>query len=95
MLTGCGATFKTKLGLKRHMDRHCGVYQYYCPYCKKGISGTTDTKYHIKKYHTGLLGFHCANCMQDLQTIHKLKKHLEQENLCNQGSGPKKTKAKK
>ena len=60
------------------MKRHLGIYPYYCPYCKKGLSGTKDTKKHLKSNHTGLWGYHCVKCVKELETIHLLKDHLKE-----------------
>ena len=59
------------------MKRHLGIYLYHCPYCNKGLSGTTNVKEHLKAQHTGLLGFHCIKCGQDCKTFKALKMHLE------------------
>ena len=75
---GCGAVLKFKNNFRSHMNRHMGIYQYQCPYCKKGLSGTTHVKEHLKAHHTGLWGFHCITCKQELGSVHQLKTHLEE-----------------
>ena len=74
----CGKVIKTQLGFKRHLERHQGIYQYYCPYCRKGLSSTNDIKEHLHKQHTGILGYSCIKCRQEFQTVHVLKDHLDQ-----------------
>ena len=61
------------------MNRHSGVYPYYCPYCTKGLNGTKDTKEHIRAHHTGLHGYHCATCKQEFQHVKNLKAHLDEK----------------
>ena len=77
---GCGAVLKTKWSHSQHMKRHLGIYLYHCPYCNKGLSGTTNVKEHLKAQHTGLLGFHCVKCQQEFKSVHELRDHLEQQN---------------
>ena len=75
----CVATFKTQLGYKRHLKRHSGIYQYYCPYCKKGLGGTRHGKEHLRTDHTGRFGFHCVTCSKAFSSIHLLTTHLEEK----------------
>ena len=62
-----------------------GIYQYQCPYCNKGINTTNGTKTHIKKYHTGIKGFHCNRCRQEFDSVHQLKVHLA---ICTASAEP-------
>ena len=79
---GCGAVLMSKSGYLRHMKRHQGIYEHHCPYCNKGLSGTTNAKEHIRAHHTGLRGYHCIRCKLELDSVPLLRAHLEQ---CKEG----------
>ena len=81
---GCGAVLKHLTNFRLHMRRHQGIYQYQCPYCKKGLSATNDIKQHLKTHHTGQWGFHCVNCRHDFDKVHDLKSHLAQNDCGGQ-----------
>ena len=81
---GCNTTVKTRQGFLYHVQRHQGIYPYRCPYCNKGMNGTSHVKEHITKHHTGLVGYHCNKCRQDFRSVRDLKIHLD-ENSCSGG----------
>ena len=74
---GCSAVLRYKRGYNEHINRHMGKYPYECPYCNKGLSGATNTKRHLKKYHTGLFGYHCVTCGMEFENVRSLKVHLD------------------
>ena len=76
---GCGAILKFKTNFAPHMRKHLGIYQYYCPYCNKGLSATNDIKKHLRIHHTGLYGYHCNKCKKEFENVHRLKDHLAQK----------------
>ena len=75
---GCNAKLKYKRGLDEHMKRHEGIYRYVCPYCDKGLGGTSNAKLHIQ-HHTGLYGYHCNKCQLEFPKVKLLKAHLDQK----------------
>ena len=76
--TECPATFRSYKSREVHINQHRGLYKYYCPYCSKGHSASINLKLHIKRDHTGIPGFICSWCRQDLGTCARLKSHLEE-----------------
>ena len=74
----CSESLTTLQGYRYHIQRHSGLYPYYCPYCNKGISCTKDMKTHLKAKHTGVRGFTCMICRQEWQSVHELTAHVQQ-----------------
>ena len=74
----CNESLTTLQGYRYHVQRHSGVYPYYCPYCGKGVSCTKDMKTHLKARHTGVSGFSCLACRGQYDTVHQLTAHLHQ-----------------
>lgn len=79
--TQCSAKFRYKNNLLKHERKHVGIFQYYCPYCGKGMSATNNLKVHLKSHHTGISAYLCVYCQKDCGTVHQLKQHLSECNL--------------
>ena len=75
----CQKEVARKDGLRRHVERHMGRYQYYCKQCNKGFMSSTTYRGHMAK-HTGIKEFQCSQCnlcfayKRQLQT-HEAKIH--------------------
>ena len=74
---GCGILLKSKSTYREHMNRHCGKYLYYCPYCEKGLSRSNDVLRHMKNKHTGVYTYHCNKCHQDFSKLTDLTYHMK------------------
>lgn len=74
----CARSFKYKPNLLVHEKTHLGLYPYYCPYCNKGESATSNLKSHMRRYHTGVEGFLCNRCNMDFSHVRYLKRHLDE-----------------
>ena len=58
----CGHTTKSQVGMYYHQNKHKGIYPYYCPYCDKGQTGTTNLGSHLKSKHNIEKPFRCMFC---------------------------------
>lgn len=70
----CGTTFKTKTGLKEHVNKHEGVYRYYCEICGKGFMIKT---YYLGHYNTHLKQqpYQCEVCQKTFAYKRSLLQH--------------------
>ena len=53
--------------IKHHVNRHRGIYPYYCPYCGKGVHATSNLRKHLRRWH-GVVppGQRCLHCREDV-----------------------------
>ena len=65
----------SRQGLQYHMNKHRGIYPYYCPYCQKGFMATSNVKYHMTE-HVATQDFVCKECRGMLPDLKSLTNHL-------------------
>ena len=72
----CDYSFKTKLGLKRHVESvHKGV-TYDCDQCERSFGLKTDLKRHVKTVHMNMKNFKCDECDQSFGQKGNLETHI-------------------
>lgn len=86
----CGASFRKKSALERHVRKdHLGLPPYLCPekYCDKAFTSASTLRGHKQREH-GELNFWCETCGQDgvgprvgYSTLAQLKGHMRKEHL--------------
>ena len=56
----CDKEFRSRLGLKQHMQLHTGQFRYFCDSCRKGYNTNQAYKVHMDK-HRGIQ-YECEFC---------------------------------
>lgn len=71
----CGAGFKVKKNLQRHIDRHLGKKMYTCSICGKQMFHKTALDEHINT-HTREKKYMCGECDKFVSSYSALKRHM-------------------
>lgn len=71
----CSKSFITKLGFKKHMNRHIGNKPHKCKTCNKGFIDKPTLKRH-ELTHQNSEGYKCTSCPRSFPSDFRLKLHL-------------------
>uniref|UniRef100_A0A1A9VYU3 C2H2-type domain-containing protein n=1 Tax=Glossina austeni TaxID=7395 RepID=A0A1A9VYU3_GLOAU len=72
----CGAAFKDKYVLQRHVIRHSGQKEHACPKCPKKFYTRMELKLHDRR-HTGERSYLCMFCGKSFVTSSEFNGHLQ------------------
>lgn len=73
----CDRSFNSVSSLRRHNNKHIGVYPYLCQFCSKGLSTRRELYEHLST-HTNESYFVCDVCPSSFKTLYQLRKHQRQ-----------------
>ena len=71
----CKKQFRTRGGLKHHLQSHDGKFPYHCSICQRGFISATSRDGHMSK-HSGIKPFSCSFCVMRYTFKKDLKHHL-------------------
>ena len=74
--SNCPKVFKTKGGLRLHLNVHRGQFKFVCHVCSQHFNYKTDFETHINR-HTAKKPHHCRKCKKSFLTNSSLARHTK------------------
>ncbi len=71
----CAVKLQSQAHLRKHLERHEGIYDHTCPVCGKGFIKASDVQGHMT-VHTGVKDWRCPICNKEYAYKQTLVYHL-------------------
>ena len=81
----CGKRMSSLNSLRRHQERHLGVYPYHCSYCGKGFANKSNLSGHVVR-HTLVREHRCGACGCEFVYRLSLQRHVRNMHADSCGS---------